>query len=389
MTVPRLALLSDYLEEGWPSMDLAADMLMRELACRRSTGLRVSQIRPPFVRRFSRMKSRRGKHLFNADRLLNRFLDYPRYLRKRLGEFDLFHVADHTYAHLATVAGGERCVVTCHDIDAFRPLIETQRNGYSGLMRKAAGRILDGLGGAALVSCDSGATRNDLLRYRLAAPERLSVNPNGVAEVFTPRAEAGADGAARRLLGEPGGGRLELVNVGSTIARKRIDVLLRVFAALRRIVPGARMIRIGGAFTPDQHNLISQLRLPPDSITVLPFVAPEVLAAVYRRAMIAVLPSEYEGFGLPVLEAQACGTPVVLSEIPVFREIGGPAAAFCPVADVDRWTGALLKLLDERRENPQQWRERVEAGASWAGRFTWKDYADRAVQLYKSIADCR
>jgi glycosyltransferase involved in cell wall biosynthesis len=378
--VMRVGLVSDYLEEQWPSMDLVADMLIRELGD--SAAFRVSQIRPRFVPRFSRIG--RAKYLFNVDRLLNRFVDYPRYLRKCKSEFDLFHIVDHTYAHLVSVVGGERCVVTCHDLDAFRPLIEPERNGF--LMRKAAGRILDGFREAAAVPCDSAATRDDVSRHRLAPAERLSVNPNGVAEVFTFRPDACADAAGRRLLGAPERDRLEIVNVGSTSARKRIDVLLRVFAALRREMPRARLIRVGGALTPPQRQLMRELNLPADSVVETPFVSREVLAAIYRHAAIAVLPSEYEGFGFPALEAQACGTPAVLSDIPVFREIGGPAAAFSPVADIAGWAESILMLEQERRNDPRRWCERVEAGVRWAGRFTWKDHAERAAQLYRRVA---
>ncbi len=365
-------------------MDLASDMLFKELAAQRD-GLIPSRIRPRFVRRFTRFGPTSAKHLFNADRLLNRFLDYPRYLRQRIGEFDLFHVVDHTYAHLVSVAGGKRCVVTCHDIDAFRAALEANCDRGSWLMAKMARRIIDGLRGAAAVSCDSAATRDDLVRYRLAPDERLSVNPNGVAEVFTHRTDPCADAAARRLLGAPKRDRFEIVNVGSTIPRKRIDVLLRLFAALRREMAGARLIRVGGALTPSQRQLMRELDLPADSIVETPFVPREVLAAIYRHAAIAVLPSQYEGFGFPALEAQACGTPVVLSDIAALREIGGPAATFCSVADVQQWTEAILTLAQERRENARQRRERVEAGIRWAARFTWKDHAQRVVQLYQSI----
>src|SRR5262249_30941727 len=108
------------------------------------------------------------------------------------------------------------------------------------------------------------------------------------------------------------------------------------------------------------------------------------LAAVYRWAAVLVLPSESEGFGLPVLEALACGTPVVLSDIPVLREIGGPAATFCPNA-IERWTESILTLVRECCERPRSWAERVEAGVGWTVQFTWSRYADRAAQLYRTV----
>jgi len=383
----RVAILADYLEEGWPSMDLVAGMLVRELTQPHRAGVAACLLRPRFVRRFTRAGvARQNNHLFNADRVLNRFVDYPRFLRARRSEFDLFHIVDHSYGHLVAVAGPERSVVTCHDLDTFRSIIEPHHEVRPRIYQATARRILRGLRSAAAVACDSIATRDEVLRHRLAAAERLSVNPNGVAEVFTARPDPCADAEVCRLLGAPERERVEIIHVGSTIARKRIDVLIAVFAALRREHRSLRLVRVGGAFTAAQRQLMNQLALPSESVAVLPFLSRQALAAVYRRAAMAVLPSEAEGFGLPVLESMACGTPVVLSDIPVLREVGGPAAAYCPVADVERWTDTILTLLRERCEAQQSWAERVDAGVCWAGRFTWSRYADRAAQLYEKIA---
>jgi len=157
-----------------------------------------------------------------------------------------------------------------------------------------------------------------------------------------------------------------------------------VFAALRRDVPSARLIRVGGAFSATQIEMIHQMALPCDSVVVLPFLNREELAAVYRRATLVTLPSEAEGFGFPVLEAMACGTPVVVSDIPALREVGGTIATYCEVGSLSSWVGAILRLIGERRDSPEQWVERVVAGVRWAGCFTWKAYAERAVQLYKT-----
>ena len=371
-------------------MDLVADMLVRELAAGREDGLAVTQLRPRFVPRLTRVGGAGGnKHLFNADRILNRFVDYPRFLKARRNEFDLFHIVDHSYSHLVPVAGPGRAAVTCHDLDLFRCIVEPQSEVRSRFYAAIANRVLAGLRAAAAIACVSAATRDQVLRYGLAPAERLTVNPNGVAETFNPRPDPCADLEVRRYLGAPEAKTIEILHVGSTIPRKRIDVLIRVFAALRREVPGIRLIRVGGDFTHTQHDLMSQLGLTGDCVRVLPFLSAEVLAAVYRRAAVAVLPSESEGFGLPVIEALACGTPVVVSNIPVLREIGGSAAAFGAVGDVEDLTAAILDLLRERRECPRSWEARVAAGVKWAGRFTWTEYAERAVRMYRSIASSR
>ena len=93
----------------------------------------------------------------------------------------------------------------------------------------------------------------------------------------------------------------------------------------------------------------------------LPFFSPResadraTLAAVYRRAALALQPSEAEGFGLPVAEAMACGTPVLASDLPVLREVGGEAAVYRPVADVPAWSEAALNLLAERQAQHATW----------------------------------
>jgi hypothetical protein len=115
----RLAVVCDYAEEGWPSMDLVGEMLCAELEARHSAALDVTRIRPPFVRRLSRAGAGHAAHTrLNADRVLNRFFDYPRALRQLRGGFDVFHLVDHSYAHLVHELAGARAVVTCYDLDA-------------------------------------------------------------------------------------------------------------------------------------------------------------------------------------------------------------------------------------------------------------------------------
>ena len=120
-----------------------------------------------------------------------------------------------------------------------------------------------------------------------------------------------------------------MLHVGSTIARKRIDTLLRVFAGIRRARPDARLVRVGGPFTAEQRALVRELQLE-DAIVVLPFLDRSTLAAVYRQSAVLLLPSEREGFGLPVLEALACGTPVIASDIEALREVGASRGGLLP-----------------------------------------------------------
>jgi glycosyltransferase involved in cell wall biosynthesis len=118
----------------------------------------------------------------------------------------------------------------------------------------------------------------------------------------------------------------------------------------------------------------------------LPVLSDRVLAAVYRRAAIVLLPSEREGFGLPLIEAMACGTLVVASDLPVLREVGGAAATYCAGFDGRAWAEAVLPLLDTGPGQPDRWAERRDEAAEWARRFTWERFTDRIADIYQDVA---
>ncbi|SRR5579875_1038936 len=379
----RVAILSDYHEEHWPSMDLVADMLSAHLRPFRE--IAAVQIRPRFIRRFSRLSGRCERTLNNLDRLINRLIEYPRIVRAARKRFDLFHVVDHSYSHLVKAARPAPAVVTCHDLDTFRCLTEPAKEIRSWPFRKMTRIAMDGFQSACAVACDSAATRDEVLRHRLIPEDRLSINQNGIAPIFSLRPDPEADREAVQHLGAARTEVPEIVHVGSTIQRKRINVLLKIFAELRGELPSLRLVRVGGAFTSEQRELARTLKLPSDSIAVLPFLRPAVLAAIYRRAALTILPSSAEGFGFPVLESMACGTSVVASDLPVLREIGGTTTTYCAIDDISGWAATIGSLLREQRESPQRWSERSAVGAQWAKQYTWNAYAERATKLYRQL----
>lgn len=371
-------------------MDLVADALFDRLRTEQADEIDAVLVRPPFKRRFSRSASaaagsRASKARFNADRLLNRFIDYPRRLRRVRNDFDVLHIIDHSYAQLASHAGTRPAIVTCHDLDALRPLIEPSATLRSGFFRLMATRQLRGLRDAAMVACVSNATRDELLRNGLLAPGRIVTIPNGVAAIFAPQTDPQADQAAEILLGRSSAGRPEILHVGSTIARKRIDILLRVFAGIRETCRTARLVRVSGPFTSHQANLAHELGID-DAATVLPFVEAAVLAAIYRRAALVLITSEHEGFGLPLIEALACGTPVIASDLTVLREVGGGAAEFAAVGDVRGWISMARRLLEERTNDPARFSARRSERINHAAKYSWSAHARRYAELYRQVA---
>ena len=378
MTPVRVGVLCDYPEEGWASMDLTAEMVVAHLRAGHSGEFTPTHVCPPFRRRFARLPvAGRLGAAANADRLLNRLVDYPRVVRRlvRANAFDLYHLADHSYSQLLHVIPPGRGVVTCHDLDTFRCVLEPAREPRPHWFRTMAMHILAGLMKAAAVACNSETTRGELLALKILPADRLHVVPMGTHPSCSPDPDPAADLEADRLLGPRVGP--EILHVGSNIPRKRIDVLIDVVAEVRRVRPDARLVKVGGAFPPEFQRRAEAAGVA-DVVTTLPFLDRRVLASVYRRASLVLITSEAEGFGLPAVEALACGTPLLASDLPALREVAADAAEYCAVGDVPGFAAAALKLLDH--PSPRR-----AAGLARARHFSWSRHADRLAEIYREV----
>lgn len=384
----RLGLICDFVEEQWPSMELVGEMVLTHLSANHAGSVVPTRICPPMRPRLAHVPGvgRRGA-AHNADRLLNRFWDYPREAARlaRSRRFDVFHLVDHSYSQLVHALPAARTVVTCHDLDTFRCLLEPALEPRPRWFRAMTRRILTGLQKAARVVCDSEATREAILRYGLLPPDRLRVVYLAVHPECRPEPDPEADARAERLLSPARPDALNLLHVGTNIARKRIDVLLKTFASVRRARPEAHLVKVGGAFTPDQTRLAAGLGLDETAFTILPFLSRSALAAVYRRSSLLLQPSDAEGFGLPVAEALACGTSVLASDIPVLREVGGEPTLYAPVGDIDAWTQATLAHLDDFRQQSPAWHARRASGLAWANRYCWPTHVSHLIDIYQSV----
>jgi glycosyltransferase involved in cell wall biosynthesis len=352
----RLCILPDFPEENWPSMDLCAEMLTRELAAR--GGVSVERFVPRYVDRFGRWR--------NADRFVNRLREYPRQLRgARLDErFDGFHLVDHSYSQLLHVLPPGRTGVFCHDLDTFRCLIEPHRDRRPLWFRAMVRRILRGLQTAAVVFHSTQAVRQEIVRFGLVDPAKLVHAPLGIAGEFAPQSPSPAEPPF-------------VLHVGSCIPRKRIDVLLAVFESLARRFPQLRFIQVGGEWDESHRQQLS--RIGEDRVQQFRGRSRSELAALYSSAALLMLPSEAEGFGLPVIEAIACGATVLASDLPVLREVAADAAVYAPVGDIAAWTAAATELL-ERRGVPSD-----EAKRTRAARFSWREHAATVLNTYHRI----
>jgi glycosyltransferase involved in cell wall biosynthesis len=375
----RVALLCDYLEERWPSMDLTAEMIQLHLERHHAGDVAVTRICPSFQHRFSRIP----KVGFNLDRLINRYWEYPRGLSRirRKQEFDVYHLVDHSYGQLIHRLPAERTVVTCHDLDTFRCLLEPGLERRPAWFRALTRHTLAGFQKGAVFACNSEATRQEILRHGLVRPERVRTVTLGISPEFTPGLDPIGDAMAVRLLGpreDPGA--VEILHVGSCIPRKRIDVLLRVFAGIRAVYPQARLIRVGSGFRPDQERLADSLGIR-GAITQVSQVDRVSLAAIYRRADVVLQPSESEGFGLPVVEALGCGVPVVASDLPVLREVSENLALYCPVGEVSTWVATALGVLGHSGGR-SWWVDRTRVLRQ---EYDWSRHVSDLVVIYRQL----
>src|SRR5262249_4502336 len=150
------------------------------------------------------------------------------------------------------------------------------------------------------------------------------------------------------------------------------DVLLDVMAAVRETVPDLGLVKVGGAWSAEHRDQIARLGLAGAIIHVDGLTRAE-LAEVYRRAAVVLVPSEAEGFGLPVFAARACGARVGASDLRALGEAGGRAGFSVPVADVGAWADATATLVPNPPATATAPRaERL----AWAARFSWRAHAE-------------
>jgi glycosyltransferase involved in cell wall biosynthesis len=373
-TASHIVLLKDFPEERWTSMDFCAEMLHSHIQADFAASIQATIWCPPFRRHLQRLPILGRKHAaFNADRILNRFWVYPRALHRYQRNFDLFHICDHTYSQLALKLPSERTGIFCHDLDAFRCIIEPTADPRPRWFRALARRQLAGLQRAALVFHTTDEVRRQIEQYHLVEPSRLVKAPLGVAVEYTPDPAPDPISTAAEIHAP------YLLHVGSCIPRKRIDVLLEVFAALRQTHPDLHLVKVGGTFSAEHYQQINRLGLATFIIHRHNLPRSDV-AHLYRNAIATLITSDNEGFGIPLIEALACGSVAVVSDIPAMREVGGNAAVFVPVADVSMWVQSVLRAIHRDSSVPDR-----PARLAQAAKYSWSNHARVIMEAYQRL----
>ena len=341
-------------------MDLVAEQLTTHLS--RLENVEGVLIRPPL------RTTRHSRPASALERALGRFAQLPVELAATRFTADYFHIADHSYAHLALLFPRARTGVYCHDIDAFRALLPGSDAPRSRVLLSRL--LLHGLRHARVVFHNTLTVREEILRHDLVPASRLVHAPLGVAAEFlsVPTRSAST--------------RAYVLHVGSCIPRKNIELLLRIFAAARERDPGLELVQVGGLWTDAQRAYLERHQLGPHVLQKRG-ISRDELASLYAAATVVLVPSLAEGFGLPIIEALACGAPVIASDIPVLREVGLGGVRFCSLSDTSDWTRAIEEIRSQGTRASADARERVRA------RYTWHAHAEIIANQYSRVGRAR
>jgi len=266
-------------------------------------------------------------------------------------------------------------VATIHDL-AFEHMPETfTRRGSLQLkltVRRTARR-------AAKIATVSEYSRQDILRTYKIPPEKITVTYNGIESHFTEQTESEAETKdVRQRFGIEGD---FLLAVGSLQPRKNLVRLIRVYSQLRSENPDfAPQLVIVGRKLWLADEIFAEIRQQrwADDVILTGYVPDQDLPKLYRAATAFVYPSLFEGFGLPPLEAMACGTPVLTSNVSSLPEVTGEAALLIDPKNESELAAALLRITDDHNLRAQLRRRGIEQ----AKKFTWRTAAETTLQLY-------
>lgn len=272
--------------------------------------------------------------------------------------------------------GRIRCVVTIHDLipmlfpQATPSAIKTRLFPvYRRLMLEIGAR-------ADQIITVSEASRRDVVAHLRIPPARhdaVKVIYNGVSDLFRPaEGIVVLDDAPRTIL-----------YVGRRDPYKNLENLLDAFVLARQSCELPLRLKLIGppdSRYPQAEKKIHQLSIG-DSVEQVGYASASQLVHAYQTAAVTVLPSRYEGFGFPVVESMACGTPVVCSDIPVLREVAGDAALY---ADPDNVPALADSLRRAATDTPLR-AELIRKGLARSSLFTWQQNARQTMQLYEQL----
>lgn len=301
----------------------------------------------------------------------HRFEIYALALEALPHRLDLLHSPD----FIPPLGGYRRSIITVHDLTfLYHPefLTAQSRQYYNGQIRYAVRR-------ACAIAADSQATKADLVNLLAVPPDQVSVIHLGLEPDFRVLTQDAIETSLTRLSLSPG----YILFVGTFEPRKNVPGLLRAYQSLRRRLSDAPLLVLVGNrgwLFEETLMMIKDLGLE-QPVRVIENLPAADLPAVYNGAGVFVLPSHYEGFGFPVLEAMGCGAPCVIAARASLPELAGDAALAVDPDDEAALSQALERALTDsglRAELKRKGLERVK-------HFTWEKTARETLALYQRV----
>lgn len=301
-------------------------------------------------------------------------------LRMAACHADVIHIIDNDYAFGIAPWQYGRTLVTCHDFMPFwlDPSLQSIFSSPAG--RYFCRAAVQNLARCAHVACVSAFTRDALLRQTDCPESRTSIIPQAVEDYFQP---VDGDDAALVAFKEQHGlsGKRVILHVGACLAYKNIGMLLEVFSRLAEDGGDEPvLLKVGGHFSAADQAFITSRQLGTRIRHLHNLNEPDLVLA-YNAADLLLWPSRFEGFGLPVLEAMACGTPVVCTNGGALPEVAADVARVHDPEDRDGMVESCRAIL----HRPELATSMASAGLDHAATFTWARTAAAYYALYKEI----
>ena len=242
------------------------------------------------------------------------------------------------------------------------------------------------LGEAEKIIAISGFTRKELLKFYPLDPNRIAVIPQGVDHDRFSSEEQESDVRELESLGieQP-----YLLCVATREPRKNMSILLEGYARSDRVLRAARqriptlVIAGSSGWGRNEINKILEEGQIREKVILTGYLPDSVIPALYRHAMLYIMPSLYEGFGMPVLEAMSCGCPALLADIDAFREVAGDAAVYFNPRDSALLARQLVTLVGDHQLRA----ELREGGFTRAEAYTWDATARSTLDVYREVME--
>ena len=343
----------------------------------------VALLFPHEVPRFARSvwpKNVRTRRLPLPDRyqtILWHRLRLPFYVELMTGALDIFHAPN----FLLPPVRSAKKLLTIHDL-AF--LVHPEF-AHPDLQRFLAQAVPRSIAAADHILADSEASKQDAMRFFRVPDERITVVGAGVDPRFRPAEPVGGEQAKLAGTREKYGlNRPFVFSISTLEPRKNFDGLIRAFAEARRRAGFPHHLAIAGGKGWLYENIFAEVQRQNagDFVHLLGFVDDADLPALYNLADLFAFPSHYEGFGIPVLEALACGAPVLCTDTSSLPEIAGDAARLIPTADHPALVDALSDLLTDETARA----ELAARGPAQASKWTWEAAAKRLRDVYHMLS---